>query len=289
MAIIGKDRKYKWEFESIGGSTRVRITSGEDLAHLEELDPKMWTVLSCPVNGLEIDEKSLRYMDCDGDGKLRVNDIICTSKWLTAALKNPDVILEGKGSIDLSELNQDTEVGKKLYSSARQIIENLGKKDSVVSLEETKDIAAIFAKTRFNGDGIITEASTDDADLKAVIAAAVSSMGGVMDRSGVVGVNAGIIEDFYKALADYAAWQEAAVAAPFGDKTDAAIDAYNALDAKVKDFFMRSKLAVFSPDSAAALDVQTASIASISADNLTGKTEEIAAYPIARITGRPEL
>ena len=289
MGIINKDRRYKWEYESIGGSSRVRITSGEDIAHLAELDPKMWTVLSCPVNGLEIDEKSLAYMDCDGDGKLRVNDVVCTSKWLTAALKNPDVILEGKGSIDLSELNQDTEVGKKLYCSARQIIENLGKKDSVVSLEETKDIAAIFAKTRFNGDGIITESSTDDADLKAVIAAAVSSMGGVMDRSGVVGINAGMIEDFYKALADYAAWQEAAVAAPFGDKTDAAIDAYNALDAKVKDFFMRSKLAVFSPDSAAALDVQTASIASISADNLTGKTEEIAAYPIARITGRPEI
>ena len=52
---------------------------------------------------------------------------------------------------------------------------------------------------------------------------------------------------------------------------------------------MRSKLAAFSPDSAAALDVQTASIASISADNLTGKTDEIAAYPIARITGKPEI
>ena len=59
MAISGNDRKYKWNFESIGGTTRVKITSGEDIAHLSELDPKMWTVLSCPVKGLEIDEKSL--------------------------------------------------------------------------------------------------------------------------------------------------------------------------------------------------------------------------------------
>ena len=96
-------------------------------------------------------------------------------------------------------------------------------------------------------------------------------------------------EGFYKALADYAAWCDAAVEAPFADKTDAAIAAYNALDAKVKDFFMRSKLAAFSPESVASLDVQTAGIQAISAENLTGKMDEIAAYPIARVTGKAEI
>ena len=99
--------KYKWDFENIGGSSRVKITSGEDIAHLSELDPKMWTVLSCPVNGLEIDEKSLSYMDCDGDGKIRVNDVICTSKWITGVLKNPDLLLEGKDCIDIGQLDVD--------------------------------------------------------------------------------------------------------------------------------------------------------------------------------------
>ena len=68
MAIFNKNGKHEWEFENIGGSTRVKITSGEDIIHLGELDPKMWTVLSCPVSGLEIDEQSLKYIDCDGDG-----------------------------------------------------------------------------------------------------------------------------------------------------------------------------------------------------------------------------
>ena len=52
---------------------------------------------------------------------------------------------------------------------------------------------------------------------------------------------------------------------------------------------MRSKLAAFSPDSTASLDVQTASIQAISTENLTAKTDEIASYPIARITGKAEL
>ena len=289
MALINREKKYKWEFTNIGGASRVKITTGEDIAHLDELDPKMWTVLSCPVTGLEIDEKSLAYIDADADGKIRVADVIATSQWLSGAVKNLDVLVEGTDSIDIEHLDQENAAGQKLYKSAKQILENLGKEGTVISLADTKDIAAIFAKTRFNGDGIITDASTDDADEKAAIAAAVAAFGGVADRSGATGINAEMIENFYKALAEYAAWQAAVVEAPFGDKTDAAIAAYNALDAKVKDFFMRSKLAAFSPDSAAALDVQTASIASISADNLTGKTEEIAAYPIARITGKPEI
>lgn len=289
MALIGKNPGYKWEFESIGGTSRVKITSGSDIAHLSELDPKMWTVLSCPVQGLEISDKSLAYMDTDADGKIRVNDVVAVSKWITGVLKNTDLLLEGKDSIDINELNLENETGKKLYDAAVQILQNLGKEGTVISVADTADRSAIFAKTRFNGDGVITEASTDDADLKTLIAAAVAATGGVADRSGAQGVNADLIEAFYSALAEYAAWQAAAVEAPFGADTDKAIEAYNALDAKVKDFFMRSKLAAFSPDSTAALDVQTSRIEAISADNLTGKGEEIASYPLARVTGKAEI
>ena len=249
----------------------------------------MWTVLSCPVKGLEICEKSLAYMDTDADGKIRVNDVIATSKWLSAVVKDLNVLTAGQDFISLDAIDQDNADGKKIYAAAKQILENLGKEGDVISLADTKDVAAIFAKTRFNGDGIITEGSSDDADVKAVIAAAVAAMGGVADRSGAMGVNAEMIEGFYKALADYSAWCDAAVEAPFADKTDAAIAAYNALDAKVKDFFMRSKLAAFSPESVASLDVQTAGIQAISAENLTGKMDEIAAYPIARVTGKAEI
>ena len=289
MAFINKEKKYKWEFANIGGASRVKISTGEDIAHLDELDPKMWTVLSCPVKGLEIDEKSLSYMDTDADGKIRVNDVIATAKWLCAVVADLDILTKGTDSISLGAIDQENADGKKIYAAAKQILENLGKEGDVISLADTKDIAAIFAKTRFNGDGVITEASTDDAELKAVIAAAVTALGGVADRSGATGVNADMIEGFYKALAEYVAWNEATVEAPFGDKTDAAIAAYNALDAKVKDFFMRSKLAAFSPESVASLDVQTAGIQAISAENLTGKMDEIAAYPIARVTGKAEI
>ena len=282
-------KKHVWNYDNVGGSTRVKITTGADIAHLGELDPKKWTVLSCPSTGLEIDEKSLKYIDADKDGRIRVNDIVITAQWMTAAIKNADLLIKGEDHIDIEQFNQEDANGKRLYASAKQILANLGKEGTVISLAETKDSTAIFAKTAFNGDGIITDFTTADLDEKAAIAAAVKSLGGVADRCGELGVNAELIEKFYQALADYAAWQAAAVEAPYGADTDKAIAAYNALDAKVKDYFVRAKLASFSPESAAKLDVQTALIETISADNLTGKTDDIAAYPIARITGKAEL
>jgi hypothetical protein len=281
--------KHDWNYENIGGSTRVKITTGDDIAHLGELDPKKWTVLSCPSTGLEIDEKSLKYMDNDSDGRIRVSDVVATSQWVTSAIKDVELLLKGADHIDIEQFNQGDANGKKLYNSSKQILANLGKEGTVISLADTKDSTAIFAKTSFNGDGIITELTTDDLDEKSAIAAIVASLGGIADRSGDKGVNAEQIEKFYQALADYSAWMDSAVEAPYGADTEKAIEVYNALDAKVKDYFVRAKLASFSPESVAKLDVQTALIETISADNLTAKTEEIAAYPIARITGKVEL
>ena len=289
MALLKKDQKYKWQFENIGGCSRVKISSGQDIAHLDELDTKMWTVLSCPIKGLEIDEKSLKYMDFDADGKIRVNDVVGVSKWITGVLKNPDLLLEGKDTVSIEAINVETEEGLKLSKAAKQILANLGKEETNISLADTADISAIFAKTRFNGDGVITPASSEDADEISAITSAVAKTGGTLDRSGVQGVTAPQIEQFYTDLKAYSDWCAAEVPAPFGDQTDAVIVAYQALDAKMKDFFMRNKLASFSPDSTLALDVQTSRIEAISAENLSAKSEEIAAYPIARITGKATL
>ena len=142
MALFNNSETYKWEFENIGGSSRVRIDKGEDIAHLHELDPKMWTVLSCPVKGLEIDEKSLDFIDCDGDGKIRVNDVICMSKWLTGVLKNPDLLLDGKDFIDVENFDQGNAEGAKLFKAAKGVLAALGREDKVVSLADVTNVSA---------------------------------------------------------------------------------------------------------------------------------------------------
>lgn len=86
--------KHEWKYCSIGGVVRVRISNGEDLAHLGELDQKLWTVLSCPTKGLEFDQKTLELLDTDNDGKIRVPEMVAAAEWLTSVIKDKDSILK---------------------------------------------------------------------------------------------------------------------------------------------------------------------------------------------------
>ena len=128
--------KYKWSFANVGGVTRVRIQSADDIRHLGELDKKMWTVLSCPVNGLEISSDSLSLMDQDGDGKLRVKEVIATAEWLCAMLKDAKSLFEQTDSIALDNIADEA-----ILAVAKKI----AGKNSVVALAEVQ--AAIDAVT----------------------------------------------------------------------------------------------------------------------------------------------
>ena len=216
---------YPWTFTSVGGTVRVKITSGADIAHLGELDRKMWTVLSCPTRNLEFDQNTLDLLDTDHDGNIRVDEVIANAQWLTGVLKDPDMLLTRGTEIPFSAFNEENPDGAKLLASARQILKNLKIEKESISLEDTADSVKIFAETKFNGDGIITPASTDDEALAALVTTITETIGKAMDRSGVEGVTADHIEAFYTALSDHADWQDAGTEDifPFGDKTPDAL------------------------------------------------------------------
>ena len=278
---------YNWKFSSVGGAARIKVESGADIAHLGELDRKLWTVLSCPVNGLEFDQKTLELIDGDGDGKIRVDEVIATAQWLTGILKNPDDLLKGGNEIPFDAFNTDNENGAKLLSSARQILSNLKLEKESICLDDTADNTKIFAETRFNGDGIITPASAGtDEKLAALITTISETIGKATDRSGADGITADHIEAFYAAAADFKAWKESAgkEVFPFGDGTAAALDACNALKDKIADYFMRCKLISFDEGVSAAVDVSAEKLGAISGENLSLHADEIATYPLARPT-----
>ncbi len=285
---------YPWTYCSLGGVVRVNITSGEDIAHLGELDQKLWTVLSCPTKDLAFDERTLALIDTDGDGRVRAAEVVAAAQWLTAVLKDKDAILKGDSVLKLDGIDTGCEAGQKLFNSARQILRNLGLEKDEISVDDATDSVAIFKNTQFNGDGVITPASTDDEALKGLIATIAEKIGSTTDRSGEPGVTAGQIEAFYAALADYAAWQDAAEAGrkdifPYGENTAAALAACEAVQDKVADYFMRCKLIRFDDAVSAAVDVSAERVGAISEKNLATQAEEIASYPLARPTREAAL
>lgn len=257
---INMASKYEWQYCSLGGAIRVKIGSGEDIAHLGELDQKLWTVLSCPVEGLEFDKQTLEYLDTEKDGKIMVNEVVQAAQWLTSVIKDKDSILNGDSVLKLDNIDTSTAAGNGLYNSARQILKNLGIDKDEISIADASDSKAIFAGTKLNGDGIITALSTSDDAQKQIITDITATVGSVEDRSGEKGVNAELIEKFYASCADWAAWKSSAPVMPYGERTAAAFDAYNALKDKMNDYFTRCRLMAFDTEVAKAVNVAVTDI-----------------------------
>ena len=280
---------YPWKFASVGGTVRVNIQSGADIAHLGELDRKMWTVLSCPTGGLEFDTPTLKFIDVDGDGKIRVDEVIKTAQWLTRILKDPDILLKEPTELQMADFNTDDADGARLQASARQILANLKLEKESIGLEDTADNVKIFADTKFNGDGIITPASASSEE-EATLIETIATVASAVDRSGVAGVTADQIEAFYAACADFVAWKEAGTkdVFPYGDATADALAAVEAVKAKVADYFMRCHLVGFDPAVAGAVDVSVDKIGAIEG-NLADAAPEIGLQPIAKPTAEAVL
>ena len=195
---------YKWTYASIGGATRVKIQSGEDIRHLGELDEKLWTVLSCPTVGLEIDEASLKLMDTDGDGKLHVKEVVKTADWLCAILTNPDVLLAGEAQLKVSEIADE---------SIRSVAEKIAT-DGVITLDAVRaTIGAVTVETQavpdapYSGEVTTAYKACKDAYSQYFATARMQALGlaALPADAAVPGMTEEAFNEMGKAIADYEA------------------------------------------------------------------------------------
>ena len=134
-----------WNYCSLGGAIRVKIDNGRDLQRLGELDEKYWTVLSCPVADLEFDQETLRLIDSDNDGKVRVGEMVGAARWLCSVIKDKDSIFKGESELGLDNIDRSCGQGQRLYDSARQILHNLGKDSDRISVADASVPSALSA------------------------------------------------------------------------------------------------------------------------------------------------
>src|ERR1041384_1836378 len=122
--------RHAWRFFRAGGFDQVRLDSGADLMHLDQLDQKLWLALACPTHGLEFDAKTLELIDTDKDGRIRAPEIIAAGKWAGSMLKNPDDLLKSAPALPLASIHDTLPEAAQLLSSAKQILVNLGKTEA---------------------------------------------------------------------------------------------------------------------------------------------------------------
>src|SRR5690606_25670570 len=110
-SILNKNKsEHKWRFFRSGGFDQVALDSGADLQHLAELDPKLWTVLNCPIKGLEFDARTAALLDVDGDGQIRIPEVLAAVRWACDRVVDADIFFAEPG-LPLSAIADHDEEG----------------------------------------------------------------------------------------------------------------------------------------------------------------------------------
>ncbi|HOP17024.1 MAG TPA: hypothetical protein PLY75_11085 [Gammaproteobacteria bacterium] len=289
MASNARTDGHRWRFNQLGGFDQVVIDSAEDIRHLPELNQKLWAALSCPTTGVEFDRHTLALLDTDGDGRIRVPEVLAAAQWVCKVLKDPNELFERTAGLPLASINDSDDEGAQLLASARRILENVGSADAtVITAAETADTNKIFAETRFNGDGVVPVASAEDAGIAKVIEEVITCVGSVPDRSGAEGIDQDLLDRFFAEVTAFSEWwaeaeADAANVRPLGDATEQAASVYEAVEAKINDYFTRSRLVAFDTRAAPFLNPGEAEYTALAHKTLSSATEELAAFPLARV------
>lgn len=281
--------KHRWQFFRAGGVDQVRLDEGADIFALGELDQKLWVALSCPVKGLEFDQRTLQLLDSEGDGFVHPREVLSMVEWLREVLRQPDSLVSGKDEVDLSTVRDDTPEGKRVLAAARMVLANLGKEgERTIALADTQRIAEVFAKAKHNGDGVVPPSALDDEKARRVAEELLRCLGGEPDRSGQAGFTRAKVEQFFADCAAYDAWMREAVKSKdailcFGERTAEASAAARAVRHKIDDYFGRCRLAAYDPRAQAALNREETAYLEVAAKDLSIHADEIAHLPLSHI------
>jgi hypothetical protein len=291
---MAETSRHSWHFFRAGGFDQVLLESGSDLLALDSLDQKLWVALSCPVKGVEFDRRTLELIDTDQDGHIRAPEVLAALAWAGVRLTDPDILLGREEGLPLAAINNATDEGRRVLTSARTILAYLGKEDSAqITVEDTCDSEKIFAQSRFNGDGVVTTASTDDEALKEWITTIIDCYGGETDRSGEPGVTIPNIEQFSAETTAWLEWQSEGEREPsirnLGVTRNEVLALWVAVKDKIDDFFLRCRLAAYDERAIAGLNSPEGDLQLLAGKNLAESGDAIAALPLSAVNASQTL
>jgi hypothetical protein len=267
---------HSWKFVRSGGLDQVSLESGADLESLGGLDQKLWVALSCPVKGLQVDERTLAIIDTDGDGHVRPPEVIAAVRWACARLKDPASLLCGGDALPVEAIGGGPEGGA-VSDAARWIVSALGKPATAVSAAEAAQVAKSLSKGPLKGDGILRPEASSDEATRALIGEITSCCGEVTEKT---------TASFYSDMQAFKAWSVAGgsgAAAGLGPAAAEAFEAVAAVRTKVSDYFARTQLAAFDPAAVPGLNRHEEDYRAIAGGELAAESPVLAAFPIARI------
>lgn len=275
------DETHRWQFIRAGGVDQVVIRNGADVAHIGELDQKLWVALACPTRGIEFDARTLDLIDSDHDGRIRPPELIAACQWACAQLRDPDELMAGSDELALEAIADDRSAAIPLADEARRVLQLAAKPDAPrITLDDVTRRTELLAAMRFNGDGVVTvDTASGDEAVRQTLQRIMSTHGSLDDRNGTKGIDRQRAEAFF---AEAEAMRDWHADGPGGAMLDAA-EAVLAVREKVDDFFARCRVAAYDIQAVPALNASSGTYEALAGEALSLQAESIAALPLAPI------
>lgn len=244
-------------FQRQGRTYQLSIEDAEDLRAALELDDGLWVATSAPVVSLNCDRQFLEFVDSDGNGEIRCDEVRAAIRWMLGLLEDTGRIGESVDSLPLEAIRAKGAPGQGMIETSRFVLDALGAeaKDDI-ALDQVRAFEENLDRQPINGDGVIPPGAADDERVREFIEDVLRCAPGEQDRTGRPGIRAEDLEQFREDARGYIEWlaradrgeEEATEVMPLGTRTPAAYIALQAVRQKVDGFFARCKaLRFFGP------------------------------------------
>lgn len=250
-------------FQKLGGEYQLVLQDARDLAGLLVLDEVHWVATGAPCSSFTCDEAFLQFLDNDGNGRVRTDEVRAAVRWLLRLLRDPARLAQRTPVLRLADINADEPEGEALHRTATRILYNLGQEDTTeITLEQVRDRQRFVQAGACNGDGIIPPEVVEDPEARALAESVLQTVGGETDAGGSQGITTAGLDAFLAAAQAHLEWhdegrlrggQSANRIMVQGERTPAAQAALSAIADKVDEYFSLCRLVQVAPTAEAAL------------------------------------
>jgi len=271
------DKGHVWRFRRIGGTDQVVLKTGEDIAALSALDPKLWVALAMPVAQHRCTE-TLSLLDEDHDGKVRVPEVLHAVDKLQKAFNSLDILFDENSTISPGQL-KDENLREACLNAA--LIAEANAEEVDISVVERA--ISRFNERAFNGDGVVLPSSAQDQHIASIIEMLIGAGYQAPDSSGKNGVDNSALDAFAHDAALVLEWHAsgAAMRRALPDlPLDAILPAFRAVSNVIDDYFRRCALLNLAGTAEALKNLETQLAAALAAP-LGNNTEALQSLPLA--------
>ena len=249
------DKKDRIIFENIGGSFQLRACCAKDLHKIITLDPTAWAALSVPVASLNGDPAFFRALDSDGNGMVRADEVKDAIKWLTALLKNIEVLDKASDVLPLDELDCENPEGVVLAGFVNKYASELLSEDKTLNLSGIRKKLSAVTAGPLAGDGVLRSKAVADAAALALYNAITKLL------NSPDSLTAPALEKFAADAASFVEWASTAEKPLFrGNDPVEYYAPFKALVSKIDEYFRFCELIKIDPAHAARFSLNPAAL-----------------------------